>query len=238
MKLDILAIGAHPDDIELSCSGTLLVHIKTGYKVGILDLTKGELGTRGTPQIREEEAREASRIMGIHARESLDLGDGFFQKDRDSPLKVVSIIRKYSPEIVVCNAVTDRHPDHGRAASLVSDAVFLSGLSKVETELDETVQKAWKVKAVYHSIQDRYIKPDFIIDVTSVWEQKMKSIRAFGSQFYNPDSGEPETPISSREFLEFLEGRALEFGRPAGVRYAEGFTVERTPAIRSFFDLY
>lgn len=237
MKLDILAFGAHPDDVELSCSGTLIVHVRMGRKVGIIDLTKGELGTRGNEQKRRAEALAAAEIIGVSVRENLDLGDGFFMEDQESLLKVVCSIRKYQPEIVICNAVSDRHPDHGRAASLVSRASFLSGLIKVETTADGLSQEAWRPKAVYHYIQDRYIKPDFIVDVSSVWEQRMKSVMAFDSQFYNPDSLDPATPISSKEFLEFLDSRSCEMGRLIGSRHGEGFTVERTPGIGDLFQL-
>jgi bacillithiol biosynthesis deacetylase BshB1 len=235
-KLDILAFGAHPDDVELTCSGTILLHTKAGSKVGIVDLSRGELGTRGNEELRKEEAAKASSILGLTLRENLNLPDGFIRNDRESRMAVVAMIRKCRPEIILCNAINDRHPDHAVAAALVSDSVFLSGLIKVQTEDEKGVrQKAWKPRAVYHYIQDRYIKPDFLIDVSSVWEERMQSVYAFSSQFYNPDSDEPETPISSRDFIDFLNSRAREFGRPAGISYAEGFTVERTPLLKDLF---
>lgn len=231
MKLDILAFGAHPDDVELSASGTLINHIKKGYKCGIVDLTNGELGTRGTAETRKEEAEASSKIIGIIARENLNLADGFFTNDGDHRLEVVKMIRKYQPSIVLCNAISDRHPDHGRGASLVSDAIFLSGLVKVVTQIGGVDQLPWRPQAVYHYIQDRFIKPDFVVDVSDVWEQRMESVKAFKTQFYQADSTEPDTAISSKEFLDFLKGRAMEYGRPAGFQFAEGFTVERYPGI-------
>lgn len=232
MKLDILAFGAHPDDVELSASGTLINHIKMGYKCGIVDLTNGELGTRGTAETRKQEADASSKIIGIIARENLNLADGFFTNDGDHRLEVVKMIRKYRPSIVLCNAISDRHPDHGRGASLVSDAIFLSGLVKVVTQIGGVDQSPWRPQAVYHYIQDRFIKPDFVVDVSDVWEQRMESVKAFKTQFYQADSTEPNTAISSKEFLDFLKGRAMEYGRPAGFQFAEGFTVERYPGIK------
>jgi bacillithiol biosynthesis deacetylase BshB1 len=237
MKLDILAFGAHPDDVEISCSGTILIHIDKGYKCGIIDLTRGELGTRGTAETRDNEARRASAIIGIHARENLNMEDGFFVSDKTNQLKIVTVIRKYKPEIILCPAITDRHPDHSRAASLVSTSVFLAGLHKIVTSVDEKIQERWKVKAHYHYLQDRHIKPDIAIDISSVWEKKMEAVRAFGTQFYDPDSTEPETEISRKDFFQFLSGRAMEMGRPLGVQYAEGFTTPRTPGITNLFDL-
>ena len=232
MKLDILAFGAHPDDVELGASGTLINHIKMGYKCGIVDLTNGELGTRGTAETRKSEAEESSKILGIVARENLNMADGYFVNDADHRLEVVKMIRKYQPKIVLCNAIKDRHPDHGRGSALVSDAIFLSGLLKVVTQLGGVEQAPWRPQAVYHFIQDRFIKPDFVVDVSNVWEQKMQSVLAFKTQFYKPDSTEPDTAISSKDFLDFLKGRAMEFGRPAGFQYAEGFTVERYPGVK------
>ncbi len=238
MKLDILAFGAHPDDVELSCSGTMILHARKGLKTGIVDLSRGELGTRGSEKIRMEEAEKAARILGLSARENLNLADGFIQNDAPSRLAIVQKIRKYQPDIILCNAVNDRHPDHGHASKLVSDAIFLSGLVKVITlGEDEKVQDAWKPLAVYHYIQDRYIKPDFVVDVSSVWNERMQSVLAFSSQFYKPGSPEPETAISSKEFLDFLEARAQEMGRQSKLQFAEGFTVERTPAIAFLGDL-
>ncbi len=237
MKLDILIFSAHPDDAELSCGGTILKHIQQGKKVGMVDLTRGELGTRGTAELRDEEAKEAAKILGVSTRENLKFADGFFLNDKAHQLPVVSMIRKYQPEIILCNAVSDRHPDHGKAAQLVVDASFLAGLIKVETLLNGKKQETWKAKTVYHYIQDRYIKPDFAVDISEFIEGKMNSIKAFRSQFYNPDSAEPKTAISSKEFLEFLYSRSMEMGRQINAKYAEGFTTERTPGVNSLFDL-
>ncbi len=238
MKLDILAFGAHPDDIELSCGGTILKHIRLGKKAGLVDLTRGELGTRGTPDLRDAEAKEAASILGVSARENLNFADGFFQNDHLHQLKVISAIRKYQPEIILCNAVTDRHPDHGKAARLVADAAFYAGLIKIETTLDGKKQDPWRTKAIYHYIQDRYIRPHFVTDITEFMEKKMEAVKAFRSQFYDPSSSEPVTPISSKEFLEFTYSRAMDMGRPINVKYAEGFTVERITAVHSLFDLH
>ncbi len=237
MNLDILAFGAHPDDVELGASGTLINHVKKGYKCGVVDLTNGELGTRGTAETRKSEAKAASKIMGLLVRENLNMADGFFQNDKTHKLEIVRMIRKYRPQIVLCNAVSDRHPDHGRGSDLIKDAVFLSGLLKVETTDSGIKQEAWRPAAVYHYIQDRFIRPDFVVDISEVWEQKMESVLAYKTQFYQPGSSEPETAISTKEFLDFLKGRAIEFGRPAGYQYAEGFTVERTPGISDMFSL-
>jgi bacillithiol biosynthesis deacetylase BshB1 len=237
MKLDILAFGAHPDDIELSCSGTILKHIQEGKKVGLIDLTRGELGTRGNAEIRVAEAKEAAKILGVSVRENLDFADGFFENNREHQLAVASIIRKYQPEIILCNAVTDRHPDHGKGGKLVSDSIFLAGLIKVETMSEGKKQDCWKTKAVYHYIQDRYIKPDFVIDISDFMEKKMEVIMAYRSQFFNPGSSEPDTAISSKEFLEFIQSRSMEMGRQINAKYAEGFTVERYLSVNSLFDL-
>ena len=239
MKVDILAFGAHPDDIELSCGGTIIRHVQAGKKVAVIDLTGSELSTRGNVETRTKEAAKALKLLGITdtPRENLLFSDGFFQNDREHQLEVVKKIRQYRPEIVLCNAIEDRHPDHGKGSKLVSDACFLAGLPKVQTTIGTQKQKAWRVKAVYHYIQDRYIRPDFIIDISQVIEQKMKAVLAFKSQFYNPDSKEPETPISSKEFINYLYGKASMLGRSIGVEYAEGFTVERTPGVDSLFDL-
>ena len=229
MKIDILAFAAHPDDVELAAAGTLLAHIALGKKVGIIDLTRGELGTRGSAEIRDEEATESSKILGIHARENLRMRDGFFVKDEESLLKVITTIRKYQPEIVLCNSEFDRHVDHGRAADLVHEACFLSGLRKIVTQQDGKHQEAWRPKSTYHYIQDYYTKPDIIFDITPYFNQKNEAIKAFKSQFFNPASNinEPETPISSADFWAFLEGRARQLGRLINVTYAEGFTVKR-----------
>jgi bacillithiol biosynthesis deacetylase BshB1 len=237
MKIDILAIGVHPDDVELSCSGTILKHIKAGKKVGILDLTLGELGTRGTSAIRTKEAMAAAKILGVAFRDQLKMADGFFANDEQYQKKIIEKIRLYQPEIVLCNAVSDRHPDHGRSAKLVADACFYSGLVKVKTTNNKKQQSPWRPKAVYHYIQDNYIHPDFVIDVTDFMDKKMKSIMAYGSQFYNPKSKEPVTPISTPEFLEAIKAKNIIWGRAIGAKYAEGFTVNRYLGVNSLFDL-
>ena len=238
MKLDILAFASHPDDIELGCAGTVIAHVAAGYKVGIVDLTQGELGTRGTAEIRLQEAEDAAKIMGVSVRDNLSLADGFFQNDRESQLKVIQSLRKYRPEIVIANAVHDRHPDHGRGGALVSEACFKAGLKMIKTQdEDGAEQEAWRPKVVYHYIQDRLITPDVIVDVTPHWEQKMDTIRAFKSQFYNPNDTSPNTYISSPEFLDFVEARAKELGHAIGVTYGEGFTKERHLGVKNLFDL-
>jgi N-acetylglucosamine malate deacetylase 1 len=237
MKLDILAIGVHPDDVELCCSGTLLKHISLGKKCGIMDLTIGELGTRGSGPLRLQEAAAAAKILGIKVRDNLGMADGFFQNDKEHQLEIIRKIREYQPEIILCNAVSDRHPDHGRAAQLVSEACFYSGLRKIETVSDGQSQEAWRPKAVYHYIQDRQLKPDFVVDVTAFIDKKMEAIKAFKSQFFDPDSKEPESPISVKNFMEVVLGKMSLFGRDAGFDYAEGFTVERTPGIENLFSL-
>lgn len=238
MKLDILAFASHPDDIELGCAGTLIAHVAAGKKVGIIDLTAGELGTRGTPEGRLKEAEDAAEVMGLSARENLGMADGFFQNDREHQLQVIQKIRKYKPEIVIMNAIYDRHPDHGRGSELVSESCFKSGLKMIPTK-DEAGnnQEAWRPKVVYHYIQDRLITPDLVVDVTPYWEQKMEAIRAFKSQFYNPDDSSPNTHISSPEFLKFIEARALELGHAIGATYGEGFTKERYIGVKNLFDL-
>ncbi|MFL5752551.1 MAG: bacillithiol biosynthesis deacetylase BshB1 [Bacteroidia bacterium] len=237
MKLDILAVGVHPDDVELSCSGTLAKHNAAGRKTGILDLTRGELGTRGSAELRTVEAIRSAGILGVSMREQLKLADGFFNHTENSIREIVSAIRKFQPEIVLANAVSDRHPDHGRAAKLIADACFYSGLIKIETEYKGEKQEAWRPKAVYHYIQDQFIHPDFVVDVSDFAEVKRKAIMAFSSQFYNPDSKEPETAISSPEFLESLFSKMSIWGRAIGVKYAEGFTVNRYPGVNDLFDL-
>lgn len=228
-NLHLLAFAAHPDDVELAASGTIISHIQQGYRCGVIDLTRGELGTRGNAESRKTEAAASSKIMGLSVRDNLDLGDGFFEINQTTLMAVVTQIRKYKPSIVLANAVSDRHPDHGRAAALVSRACFLAGLPKIETG----TYPAHRPKAVYHYIQDRFIKPDVIVDITAVFEQKMTAIKAFKTQFYDPNSTEPETPISSKEFMEFLEARSLEYGRTIGTKYGEGFTTERTLGTQS-----
>jgi bacillithiol biosynthesis deacetylase BshB1 len=238
MKLDILAFASHPDDVELGCAGTIIAHIAAGKKVGIIDLTEGELGTRGTPQIRLEEAEAAASIMGVEVRDNLALADGFFQNDREHQLKVIQKIRQYRPEIVIANAIHDRHPDHGRGSQLVSESCFKAGLRMIKTtDAQGEQQEAWRPRAVYHYIQDRLITPDVVVDVTPYWEKKMETIRAFRSQFHNPDDSSPNTYISSPEFLGFIESRAKELGHAVGVTYGEGFTAERLIGVRNFFDL-
>jgi bacillithiol biosynthesis deacetylase BshB1 len=237
MKLDILAFAAHPDDIELSCSGTIMKHIAEGKKVGIVDLTQGELGSRGTIDTRYAEAAEASDIMGVSVRVNLKMADGFFEINEANKRLIIEQIRRFRPSIVLANAVEDRHPDHGRASQLVSEACFLAGLKKVETTWDSENQVAFRPKAVYHYIQDHYIKPDFAIDITEFIDRKIACIKAYKTQFYDPNSKEPQTPISGEEFFDFIKGRMLEMGRPMGAKYAEGFTAERRVGVKSLFDL-
>jgi bacillithiol biosynthesis deacetylase BshB1 len=238
VKLDILVLAAHPDDVELGCGGTVAKHVSLGHSVGIIDLTRGELGTRGTPEIRAQEAKDAAAILGVSIRDNLNLKDGFFQNDPEHQLIVIRSIRKYQPDIVIANAVSDRHVDHGKGASLAYDACFLSGLSKIETKDDQgKSQSAWRPSAVYHYIQSHYIQPDFVVDISDFWETKVKAIRAFKSQFHDPSSKEPSTYISSPAFLKMVESRAQELGHSIGVPFGEGFTVRRNPGVNSLFDL-
>jgi bacillithiol biosynthesis deacetylase BshB1 len=237
MKLDILVLAVHPDDAELGCSGTIAKHIALGQKVGIVDFTRGELGTRGTAETRDAEAADSAKILGLHARENLRFKDGFFQNDEAHQLEVVKMIRKYQPEIVLSNALQDRHPDHGRAGDLANDACFLSGLSKIQTELDGVAQEAWRPRLVLQYIQDYYIKPDIIVDITPYMDLKIQSIKAFKTQFYNPDHQEPETYISSPEFFESVLGRAREFGKSIGATFAEGFTSRKLLGVENLSDL-
>lgn len=237
MKLNILAFGAHPDDVELGCSGTILKEISLGKTVGIVDLTRGELGTRGSAEIRDQEANDAAKILGVSVRENLNMRDGFFVNDEKHQLEIIKMIRKYQPEIVLCNAIDDRHIDHGKGSKLVSDACFLSGLLKIETVLDGEIQKPWRPKVVYHYIQWKNIEPDFVVDITGFTDKKIESILAYRSQFYDPNSKEPESPISSKNFLESLNYRSRDLGRLTGVEHAEGFTVERYLAVNSLGDL-
>lgn len=233
MKLDILAIAAHPDDVEISAGGTVARSIAQGKKVGIIDLTMGELGSRGSGELRLIEAAKASEILGISARENLALADGFFTADKASMIKLIEKIRHYKPEIILTNAPSDRHPDHGRASKFVRDACFYSGLRKIETG-----QEHWRPKAVYMFNQDYYNKPDFVVNVTEYWDIKMMALKAYGSQFFDPNSSEPKTPISGEEFFDFLKSRAMEFGRPSGYLLAEGFMVDRAPGVNDLFDLH
>ena len=237
MKLDILAFGAHPDDVEISCAGTLIKEVQNEKKVGVIDLTQGELGSRGTKETRKEEAKRAAEILQLSIRENLMLADGFFEVNEENLLKIISKIRQYKPNIIITNSKTDRHPDHGRGYELVERAAFLAGLVKIETSLKGEKQEKWRPNLVLNYIQDHYIKPDVVVDITNTFETKMKSILAYKTQFYNPDSTEPQTPISSPEFLEHIKGRALQFGRNIKVKYAEGFTCSRILGVDSVFDL-
>ncbi len=239
MKLDILVLAAHPDDAEISCGGTVAKHVSLGYKVGIVDLTRGELGTRGTPETREKEAAEGARILGVSVRENLGLKDGFFQNDPESQLAVVRAIRKFQPDILLANAIDDRHVDHGKGASLGYDASFLSGLVKIET-VDDNGQKQlpWRPKAVYHYVQSYYIKPDFIVDISGFMDTKMNAIRAFKTQFFDPESKEPETYISNPRFLKMLEARAIEYGHAIGKSFGEGFTIRQATGVNTLFDIF
>lgn len=237
MKLDILAFGAHPDDVELGCAGTILKEVALGKKVGIVDLTRGELGTRGSAEIRDQEAAAAAVILGVSVRENLAFRDGFFVNDEAHQLEIIKMIRKYQPEIVLCNAVDDRHIDHPKGSQLVSDACFLSGLMRISTSLDGEEQKAWRPKVVYHYMQWKNLVPDFVVDIAGYVEQKTAAILAYSSQFYDPNSKEPESPISSKNFLESLNYRSRDLGRLTGLEHAEGFTVERYLAVNSLSDL-
>jgi N-acetylglucosamine malate deacetylase 1 len=237
MKLDILVIAAHPDDAELACSGTILAHLEKGYKVGVVDLTQGEMGTRGTPETRLREAANAAEVLGIQARENLGFKDIYFLDDAAHQHALIEVIRKYQPEIVLANAITDRHPDHGKGGALASNACFMSGLRKIETFQEGIAQEPWRPKYVYHYIQNNYIKPDFVVDITPYWSKKVESIKAFRSQFYDPQNQEPQSFISSPEFMDFVEARAKEFGHSILVKYGEGFTVERMIGVKDLFDL-
>jgi bacillithiol biosynthesis deacetylase BshB1 len=237
MKVDILAFAAHPDDIELSAAGTILKHISMGKTVAIVDLTQGELGSRGSSETRYAEAANATQILGISYRVNLKMADGFFEINEQNKRLIIEQIRRFQPTIVLANAINDRHPDHGRAAKLVSDSCFLAGLRKVETTWEGEKQTAHRPKAVFNYIQDDFITPDFVIDVTAFAEKKLESILAYKTQFYDPESKEPETPISSAAFLEFIKGRMMHFGRPIGAQYAEGFTIERDMNVKSLFDI-
>ncbi len=236
-KVDILAVGVHPDDIELACAGTLLSHIDMGKSVAILDLTRGELGTRGSIDTRKEEAHVSKEKMGAKYRENVGLKDGLFQYNEESILRIVAFIRKFQPEIILCNSITDRHPDHGRSAKLVSDAAYYSGLVKMETEEDGKGQKPWRPKAVYHYIQDRHIEPDFVVDVTAHWDKKLELIKCFKTQFGIEKGDGPQTPISSNDFLDYVRSHDRLMGRHIGAKYGEGFTVERYLGVRNLFDL-
>jgi bacillithiol biosynthesis deacetylase BshB1 len=237
MKLDLLAFGAHPDDVEISCAGTIAKEISLGKKIGIIDLTHGELGTRGSATIRDKEAKNAADILGVSVRENLNFRDGFFINDEKHQIEIIKMIRKYQPQIVLCNAIDDRHIDHGKGSKLVSDACFLSGLTKIETESNGEKQTAWRPKLVYHYIQWKNLEPDFVVDISGFLDIKMRSILAYSSQFYDPNSKEPETPIATKNFLESIDYRSKDFGRLIGTEAAEGFTVERYLAVNSLSDL-
>ncbi len=237
MKLDILVFAAHPDDAELACAGTILKQVSLGYKVGIVDLTRGELGSRGTAQTREEEAADSAKILGLSIRENVCLSDGFFEINKASQLALIKFIRKYRPEVVLGNALEDRHPDHGRAGKLIEEACFLSGLRKIETDVNGENQDEWRPKHLFHYIQDRYINPDFVVDITPYWETKVAAIKAFKTQFYNPESDEPETYISSNDFFEFIEARNREIGHQIGATYGEGFVKSKQIGISDLMNL-
>lgn len=237
MKLDILAFGAHPDDVELGCGGTIAKELHLGKKIGIVDLTRGELGTRGSAEIRDKESAKAAEILGVSVRENLKMRDGFFINDEEHQLKVIEMIRKYKPEIVLCNAIDDRHIDHGKGSKLVSDACFLSGLRRIETYHDGQVQEVWRPKVVYHYIQWKNIEPDFVVDITGFQNKKVEAIMAYDSQFFNPDTNEPVTPIATKNFLDSINYRAQDLGRLIGTDFGEGFTVERYLAVNSLTDL-
>ncbi|MDY3521935.1 bacillithiol biosynthesis deacetylase BshB1 [Riemerella anatipestifer] len=234
MKVDILAIGAHPDDVELGCGGTLAKFISQGKKVAIVDLTEGELGTRGTNETRAKEAKRASNILGVMARENLGMKDGFLSNTEEYQMRIVKMVRKYQPEIIFANAIDDRHPDHAKAAKLVSDACFLSGLIKIETVDAGETQPVWRPKHIFNYIQWKSIKPDFVVDISDFMDKKIEACLAYETQFYNPNSEEPMTPISTKDFLESLTYRAQDLGRLSGVSYAEGFTSEKLIAFKNF----
>jgi len=237
MKLDILAIGAHPDDIELGCGATIAKEIANGKKVGVIDLTRGELGTRGTAETRDAEAAEASKILGVTERVNLKFADGFFQNDKAHQMELIKMIRKYQPDMVLCNAIDDRHIDHGKGSQLTSDACFLSGLMKIKTEIDGNNQEPWRPKHVYHYIQWKNLEPDVVVDVTGFIDKKMEAVLAYKTQFFDPKSDAPETPISSSNFTDSIKYRARDLGRLVGVEFGEGFTVERYVAVDSLYNL-
>lgn len=233
-KLHILAIAAHPDDVELSGAGTLIKHARMGQAVGILDLTQGELGTRGTPELRLQEAQDAAKVMGLAVRENAGMADGFFRNDQEHQLRLIYYIRKYQPEIVIANALEDRHPDHGKGGKLIADACYLAGLRKIETRGDDgQPQQAWRPKRVFHMIQDRFLEPSFIVDISDTIEQKMEAIKCYKSQFHDPNSNEPATYIAKQDFLKKIESRSLLLGQRIGAQYGEGFICENIPGIDS-----
>lgn len=238
LKLDVLAVGAHPDDVELGCGATLAKEISLGKKVGILDLTRGELGTRGSAEIRDQEAKNAATILGVEIRENLAFSDGFFSNDKAHQLEIIKIIRKYKPNIVLCNAFDDRHIDHSKGSKVVSDACFLSGLVKIETHLNGDIQDAWRPKQVYHYIQWKNLEPDFVVDVSGFVETKLSAVKAYSSQFYDPNSKEPSSPISSKNFLDSIVYRAQDLGRLIGTSHAEGFNTERYVAVENLDKIF
>lgn len=235
--VDILAVGAHPDDVELSCAGTLIAHIRRGYTVGLLDLTRGELGTRGSADLRDREAADSAALMGASFRENLDLGDGTFANDDTARRRIISVVRACTPRLVLANALRDRHPDHGRAAALTADACFFAGLRRIATERDGEPQDAHRPAQLFHYVQDYLRQPDFVVDVTETMDDKIACVKAFSSQFHDPDSDEPQTPLSGEEFFPFLYARAREFGRPAGYTFAEGFERSRRFGVRDLLTL-
>jgi len=237
MKLDVLVFAAHPDDAELSCGGTILSLVASGKKVGIVDLTEGEMGTRGSVSLRYKEAVAAGRILGISIRENLAFDDVFFQNDRAHQIKVIEVIRKYKPEMILCNAIKDRHPDHSKASQLVVQANFMAGLRKIETSIDKKAQEAWRADLVYHYIQTDWIKPDVVVDVSNFWTKKMEAVRAFKSQFFDPEGDESNTLISSPEFMDMLDARGIELGLSIRVKYGEGFTVDRNVGVSDLSSL-
>jgi len=237
MKLDVLAFAAHPDDVELACSGTIAKLKSQGYAVGIIDLTRGELGTRGSAEIRDQEAAASAKILQLDVRENLGFRDGFFEDDEIHRMRIVEKLRLYQPEIILINAPEDRHPDHGKGSKLVRDAAFLSGLRRVPTSLDGLPQEAWRPKQVFKYIQDYYLEPSFVVDITDTMDTKLASIRAFASQFFTGDANGPQTPISTPDFMDFIQARAREFGRLGGVKYGEGFITEKSPRIDDLMKL-
>jgi bacillithiol biosynthesis deacetylase BshB1 len=237
MKLDILAFGAHPDDVEISSGATLLKYAKEGKSIGIIDLTEGELGTRGSTEKRYEEAKKASDFLGLKIRENLNMGDGFIAHSEENKLKIIECIRKYQPELILANSVHDRHPDHAKGAKIVAEASYLSGLRKIETEVDGITQEAHRPRMLLHYVQDYYLTPDIILDVSDTGKEKLELVKCFGSQFYNPNSKEPKTPISGEGFFDYLEGRMLNLGRELGVRYGEAYTIDRTLGVKDLFSL-
>ena len=237
-KLDFLAFGAHPDDVELGCGATIAKLVSQGKKVGIVDLTRGELGTRGSAEIRTKETNEASKILGITIRENMDFKDGFFRNDEEHQLKIIQVIREYQPDFVFCNAPDDRHIDHPKGSQLIVEASFLSGLTKINTDDSSgNAQKQWRPKNIYHYIQWKNLDPDFIFDVSGFHNTKMDAVKCYSSQFYDPKSKEPETPISTKNFMDFVQSRANDFGRLIGVEHGEGFISNRKLGFSSFDEL-